>query len=119
MTYLGHDEGDITLSTAPVTIRLWHGEDGSSYAHSYRIQKIVESFTGGDKPHVLFCGHAHKHTYMFERHIHCIGAGSMQTQSKWMRGKRLASHTGFWIIKMVVNDKGVGSFAPQWFPFYI
>jgi predicted phosphodiesterase len=119
MTYLGHDEGDIALSGAPVTIKLWHGEDGSSYAHSYRIQKIVESFTGGEKPHVLFCGHAHKHMYMFERHIHCIGAGSMQTQSKWMRGKRLASHTGFWIVRMRINDKGVGSFAPEWFPFYV
>ena len=114
--FLGHDEGDVEI--AGVKIKLWHGEDGSSYAFSYRIQKIVESFTGGEKPHVLVCGHTHKSLYMFDRHIHCISAGSMQKQSKWMRSKRHASHTGFYVVNMAVNDMGVAWFEPRFYPFY-
>jgi len=114
--YLGYDEGDIEVNGC--RIRLWHGQDASSYAHSYRIQKIVESFTGGDKPDVLLAGHVHKMGYWMDRHVHCVSTGCIQKQSKWMRGKRLPAHTGFWVIRMVINEKGVGSFAPKWFPFY-
>ena len=114
--FLGHDEGDV--DAGPVTIKLWHGLDGNSYAFSYRIQKIVESLTGGEKPNVLICGHTHKALYVFDRHIHCVSAGSMQKQSKWMRGKRAASHTGFWVVRMTVNASGVGSFEPRFYPFY-
>lgn len=115
--FLGHDEGDIDIGGA--TIKLWHGEDGSSYAFSYRIQKIVESFTGGEKPHILVAGHTHKALYMFDRHVHCISAGSMQKQSKWMRGKRHASHTGFYVVRLAVNDSGVAWFEPRFYPFYV
>jgi len=116
LVFLGNDEGDIDLGH--VCVKLWHGEDGSSYAFSYRIQKIVESFTGGTKPNVLICGHTHKALYVFDRHIHCVSAGSIQRQSKWMRGKRAAAHTGFWIVRMDINDCGVGTFSPTWYPFY-
>ena len=116
ITFLGHDEGDIKLGH--ITIKLWHGEDGSSYAFSYRVQKIVESFTGGEKPNILLCGHTHKAFYTYDRHIHCLSGGAIQTQSKWMRSKRQQNHTGFWIVEMTVNDNGVASFSPEFFPFY-
>jgi len=116
--YLGEDEGDIYLSPTCV-LKLWHGEDGSSYATSYRLQKLIESFTGGEKPAALFAGHVHKQGYFFIRHVHCLGAGAVQTQSKWMRSKRLAAHAGFHIVELVLNDKGIASFRPEWFPFYV
>ena len=116
LEYLGHDEGNINING--ITIKLWHGEDGSSYAFTYRTQKIVESLTGGEKPNVLLCGHTHKAFYVFDRHIHCMSAGAIQKQSKWMRGKRHQSHTGFWVIEMLLGDSGVISFKPEWFPFY-
>lgn len=53
--YLGRDEGDIEIRG--IKIKVWHGEDGNSYATSYRIQKLIESLTGGEKPNVLLCGH--------------------------------------------------------------
>jgi len=114
--FLGHSEGNIQIGATQV--RLWHGLDGSSYAHSYRVQKIIESLTGGDKPNVLICGHTHKAFYLYDRHVHCISGGCIQKQSSWMRGKRLPAHTGFWVIDMVLNDKGVGSFSSEFFPFY-
>ena len=116
-TYLGHDEGDIILNNN-ISIRLWHGEDGSSYATSYRIQKVVESLTGGDKPNVLFLGHVHKFAYIFERHIHCLSTGCLQTQTPWMRGKRLSAHAGFSVVDLWMNKKGVSRFRQEFIPLY-
>jgi predicted phosphodiesterase len=114
--YLGQDEGDISING--IVIRLWHGEDGNSYATSYRVQKVVESLTGGNKPHILLLGHTHKQIYMFERHIHCFSGGCLQAQSKWMRGKRIAAHPGFWIIKVWSVPGNVRKVQSTWYPFY-
>ena len=115
--FLGHDEGDISLKGRG-TLRLWHGEDGNSYATSYRIQKVIEAFTGGEKPNVLFAGHTHKQIYMFDRHIHAYSMGSIQKQSRWMRSKRVPAHTGFWILDIWVNRNGVCKTSGTWHPFY-
>jgi len=115
--FLGHDEGDISLK-GKATLKLWHGEDGNSYAISYRVQKIIESLTGGTKPGILSCHHVHKFNYIFERHIHAISAGCIQRQTKWMRSKRLAAHTGFVIVDAWVNNQGVAKVSITWHPFY-
>lgn len=115
--YLGMHEGDVTVGNCK--IKLWHGEDGSSYSTSYRLQKIVESFSGGEKPAILLCSHTHKQGYFFERNIQVVSLGSMQKQSAWMRYKRLAAHVGFFIIKMSIDREGhVLWFEPRWYPFY-
>lgn len=82
------------------------------------MQKVIESYTGGEKPNVLFLGHTHKALYIFERNIHAVSTGALQKQSSWMRSKKLASHTGFWIIEMIVNDGEVKKFKPAWHSFY-
>ena len=116
VTYLGHDEGDIIING---TIwRLWHGEDGSSYATSYRLQKIIESLTGGEKPAVLLAGHTHKQGYFFDRNIHVISGGALCRQSAWMRSKKLANHSGFHIIRATIADGEIKCFSPTWYPFY-
>jgi len=116
VTFLGHDEGDLEING---TIwRMWHGEDGSSYATSYRLQKVIESFTGGEKPNVLLAGHVHKQGYFFERNIHAVSGGALCKQSSWMRSKRLANHSGFHIIKSGIADGEIKWFEPRWYPFY-
>lgn len=117
---IGHDVGDLVVETeyGPLQIGLWHGEDGSSYATSYRIQKVVESLPGGRKPHVLLTGHVHKTGYFMERNIHALLSGCLQSQTPWMRSKRLPAHTGYWIVTIGFNEDGVFSFTPEWFPFY-
>jgi predicted phosphodiesterase len=115
--FLGHDEGDISLK-GKATLKLWHGEDGNSYALSYRLQKILESLTGGEKPNALLAGHTHKFVDIFERHVMCTSIGSMQSQTPWMRGKRIAAHTGFAIIDYWVNEKGICKKTLTWHPFY-
>jgi predicted phosphodiesterase len=115
--YIGRDEGDILTSN--VTIRVFHGEDFSSYAFSYRPQKLIESFTGGEKPNVLLMGHAHKQGYFFDRHIHVVSGGALSTQSKWMRSKRMANHAGYHFITIRVDEEGVQEFNLSWRPFYV
>lgn len=117
LIYLGHDIGSLNLKDK-ANVMLWHGNDGSSYATSYRLQKIVESFTGGTKPHLLLAGHTHKQVYLYDRHVHVLSGGSVQMQTSWMRGKKLASHTGFWIVDLWVNDRGISKMQPTWYPFY-
>ena len=112
--YLGHDEADIMINT--VKVRMWHGLDGNSYAYSYRIQKLVESWAGGEKPHILFAGHVHKSTFTMDRNVACFSSGCIQRQSKWMRGKRLAAHVGFWIVDITNDEKGLVSVAQRWTP---
>lgn len=115
--YIGRDEGDIEVGG--VLIRVFHGEDGSSYAVSYRIQKLIETFQGGEKPNVLLMGHTHKQGYFFERNIHAVSGGAMSTQSRWMRSKRMANHSGYHFISMICNDDGVSEFTVTFKPFYV
>jgi predicted phosphodiesterase len=114
--FLGFGEGDIHVNN--IWIKLFHGEDGSSYATSYRLQKLLESYTGGEKPNILLAGHVHKQGYFFERHVHSVSGGALSTQSRWMRQHRLANHAGFHVIEFVMNDSGVVRFKVEWFPFY-
>ena len=115
--FLGNDEGDLVVNN--VIIKLWHGEDGNSYSLSYRIQKIIEAFVGGQKPQILLCGHVHKALYLpCERNIHAFGTGALSRQSKWMRSKRLANHAGFWIIEFTYNEKGVSDCSEKFYNFY-
>ena len=118
MSFLGHDVGHISLK-GKAKLQLWHGEDGNTYALSYRLQKVIESLTGGFKPDIMSFSHTHKFCYIFDRHIHSISCGSLQAQTDWMRGKRIAAHTGFVIVDACINDQGVSSCSVQWYPFYI
>ena len=115
--FIGHDEGDIKLNDK-VSIRLWHGEDGNSYALSYRVQKILESLQGGDKPSIMFCGHTHKYVKLFERNVHAISIGCLEDQTKWMRGKRLAANPGFGIYDITFNNTGITKLNETFYPFY-
>lgn len=115
--YLGPDEADVTIDG--VTIKLWHGGDGASYATSYRTQKFVEGLTGGEKPHILLSGHAHKSIMHECRNVMVFEAGTLCGQTGWMRGKKLAAHVGFWIIEVFpAADAGIERLVAQWVPFF-
>src|SRR3990167_11398733 len=48
--YLGENEAHIKLGPK-AELMLFHPGDGTAYATSYKMQKLTESFTGGEKPH--------------------------------------------------------------------
>ena len=115
--FLGHDEGDISLDGKAI-LKLWHGGDGNSYALSYRLQKILESLSGGEKPNVLIAGHVHKYVSIFERNVYAIGVGTLQRQTQFMRGKRISAHVGFVIADYWVNERGLAKMGHMWHPYY-
>lgn len=90
----------------------------NSYALSYRLQKLVEAITGGHKPNILLAGHVHKFCYIFERNIHAISVPTMQMQTSFMRGKKLAAHTGFLILDFEAVGGSISNLSLQLFPFY-
>ena len=121
LKFLGHMEADIILPAkdGQTTLRVLHPGGGSAYAISYTSQKIVESYTGGEKPDILFDGHYHKAGYNYIRGVHVIQTGCTQDQTPFMRKKRLAAHLGGWIIEFAVDDIGaITRFKQEFIPFY-
>jgi predicted phosphodiesterase len=117
--YIGSDEGDIYLNKN-VYIKLWHGEDGSSYSYSYRIQKIVESLGLHEMPNILITGHVHKSFFVpSERGVACLSAGALCSISSFMRSKKLANHSGFWTMDVTFDDEKVLSCKPEFFPLQL
>lgn len=115
--HLGPDEADICING--VTIKLWHGGDGASYATSYRTQKFVEGLTGGEKPHILLSGHAHKSILHECRNVMVFECGTLCGQTGWMRGKKLAAHAGFWIVEVFPSlQGGIERMKSEWIPFF-
>lgn len=40
-------------------IHLWHPRKGKAYAKSYQLQKLIEGYGAGEKPHIVLAGHWH------------------------------------------------------------
>ena len=121
LDYLGYMEADIVLKApnGQTVMRVLHPGGGSSYAVSYTVQKIVESYQGGEKPHILLAGHYHKADYTYTRGVHCIQTACTTDQSPFMRKKRLAAHLGGWIIEFATDDNGaITRFKQEFFPYY-
>lgn len=115
-TFLGNEEADDTVSG--ITTKLWHGRDGASYATSYRTQKFIEQLTGGEKPHILLAGHAHKSIFYECRNVMVAETGTTSRQTGFMRGKKLAAHTGFWIMEVWSNENGLARIKAEWNPLW-
>lgn len=121
LIFLGHMEADVILKAphGQTTLRVLHPGGGSAYAISYTSQKIVESYTGGEKPDILIDGHYHKAGYNYIRGVHVVQSGCTQDQTPFMRKKRLAAHLGGWVIEFAVDDYGaITRFKQEFFPFY-
>jgi predicted phosphodiesterase len=112
---LGQMEAVVELSPS-VDLLLYHGRDGTAYATSYKMQKLMESFTGGQKPNVILSGHYHKHLTMWNRNIFGVEAGTLCGQTPFMRGKKIPAHVGFGIIDVWYNSKGASRVDHTFFP---
>jgi len=121
LVYMGYMEADFELKApkGKAIVKVIHAGGGSSYAFSYASQKLVESFQGGEKPAVCIIGHYHKQEYCFPRNVHCVQAGCMQDQTRFMRKRKLAAHVGFSIVTLQQDIKGsITRFSPEFFPFW-
>jgi DNA polymerase II small subunit/DNA polymerase delta subunit B len=113
---LGQDDGNLVVGN--IKIKLFHAGDGTAYATSYKLQKLIESFSGGMKPHILLSGHYHKALYMFCRGVHGFECGTLCGQTSWMRAKKIAAHMGFGFVKVYTNRRGVERLIHEFVPWY-
>lgn len=99
-------------------VDLVHPGGGSSYALSYRPQKIVEQLESGTKPDILAIGHYHKAEWMpAYRNVCVVQAGAFQWQTPFMRDHALAAHVGGWIIRVKMG-RGCNVFGGQFVAFH-
>lgn len=105
VTFLGEWEAFVTLGKG-VDMLLFHANDGTAYADSYKIQKLIESLEGGKKPNIILSGHYHKQVSIFRRNVFGFECGTLCGQTRFMRGKKLQAHKGFGIIEIWVSPKG-------------
>jgi hypothetical protein len=92
-------------SGAETKLHVMHPGGGSAYATSYTVQKICESYEGGEKPAILLAGHYHKAEHLEIRNIHCFQTGCFQDQTIFARKKRLTFTIGGWIIMARQNPE--------------
>lgn len=118
MDYLGRDCAVVEI-TPNCTLELRHPWDGTAYALSYKIQKMIEAMESDSKPNILAVGHYHKAEYLFYRNVHALQTGCFQGQTPFTRGKGISVHIGGWIVTVRVDKEGhIQGFAPEFVPFY-
>jgi hypothetical protein len=121
MEFLGEEQARVEYNTpnGKFTIMLLHPGGGSSYALSYRPQKIVESLEGGTKPDLLAIGHYHKADMIPSyRNVCAIQTGTFQRQTPFMARGGLSAHVGGWIVE-VVKGKGHNIIKAEFVAFYV
>lgn len=118
MKYLGRDCAVINI-TPNCTLELRHPWDGTAYALSYKIQKMIEAMESDSKPNILAVGHYHKAEYLFYRNVHALQTGCFQAQTPFTRGKGISIHIGGWIVTVTVGTDGtIQRISPEFIPYY-
>lgn len=118
MEYLGRDCAVINL-TPNCTLELRHPWDGTAYAISYKIQKMIEAMEADSKPSILAVGHYHKAEWIFYRNVHAIQTACFQSQTPFTRGKGISVWMGGYIVTVRVDKDGyIRGFTPEFIPYY-
>jgi hypothetical protein len=121
MEYIGYGECDVKLIQpgGSAVMRVVHPGGGSAYAHSYAIQKLVESYQGGEKPHVLLAGHYHKFEQLYPRGICAVQTACTCDQTLFLRKNKIDVHLGYLIVNIEQEDNGaISRFGVEFFPYY-
>jgi hypothetical protein len=121
LEFLGEEQARVEYQTpnGKFSIMLLHPGGGSSYALSYRPQKIVESLEGGTKPDLLAIGHYHKADMIPSyRNVCAIQTGTFERQTPFMARGGLSAHVGGWIVE-VTKGKGHNIIKAEFVAFYV
>lgn len=103
---LGFYDARIKLNGVDINGHHWWGS--SSYAKSYKIQKLMETINPKDQPHIFASGHWHTALYMFYRKIH--GFLSWAFLKENLLAKRFnLDNTIWWRVIEVEIDKNGGT----------
>ncbi len=115
--YLGRDQAIIEIRPG-VRLALVHPGGGTAYAVSYKSQKLIESFSGGDKPNILLIGHFHKYDHLFYRNIQAFQCPTTCSQTPYMKRKPTPAIMGGLILDITMNKKGISKLKTEYLPYY-
>lgn len=106
LKYIGHVEADVELRCGEFVnrMKIQHPGGGSAYARSYKGQKMVESFQGGEKPAILVQGHYHVSGYSFDRNVHIVGMPGFKDQDMFTRKQHLRCEIGGVILEFKMSS---------------
>ena len=105
INYLGQFSAWIKLQENCL-LYLLHPDGGSAYADSYRLQKLIESFEGGNKPNIAVMGHFHRRCYIASRNVHGFLGACFEGQTDFLRRKAVQPVIGGTILDITLTDKG-------------
>ena len=86
---------------------LHHPDGGQAYAISYKLQKLVESFTAENLPDFLSMGHFHQKEYVTIRNVECFQPGCFEAQTPYEIRKNLHPVIGGWIVEAKRKKNGI------------
>lgn len=109
--HLGNTQGRVQIGD--VRIEMAHPDGGASYAKSYKLQKWIEKYEGGNKPHVLLFGHFHSYMVLEDRNIVGILPGCWKFQGDFEQRKGLQPAVGGAIVWAWRDDTGM-RFKHEW-----
>ncbi len=117
LVYLG--QHDATFMLGSRKLYLIHPGGGKAYALSYKPQKLVESFSSENKPHLVIIGHYHTAEFIpLLRNVVVVQGGNFQAQTPFATRKNLQWQYGGWIIEMTVDKHGIASVVAEFIPIY-
>lgn len=104
MIYLGSDCEDLQIGK--LKIRLRHGNSGSSYARSYKVQKYLDSIPLEERPHILQTGHIHQAFYMKQDKTHCFQTSCLQDLTYYEKSMGFGNDKSCWWVDINMDDRG-------------
>jgi predicted phosphodiesterase/transposase-like protein len=101
-------------------IHVLHPGGGSSYALSYKAQKLAEGYEGGRKPNLLLLGHYHRQGVFEHRGIVTVLCGTFEGSTNLAKRYGMGPPAvGFHVIDCVMADDGsLVDFGWHWRPFF-
>ena len=102
--YLGSDCEDLKIGK--LRIRLYHGNGGSAYAKSYKLQKYLDSIPMEERPHILQTGHTHQAFYMKQGNTHCFQTSCLQDLTPYERSMGFNNDKSCWWVDVSMDNKG-------------
>lgn len=102
--YLGSDCEDLKIGK--LRIRLYHGNGGSAYAKSYKVQKYLDSIPVEERPHILQTGHVHNAFFMKQGNTYCFQTSCLQDLTPYERSMGFSNDKSCWWVDVYMDNKG-------------
>lgn len=102
--YLGSDCEDLRIGK--LRIRLYHGNGGSSYAKSYKLQKYLDSIPPEERPHILQTGHLHNAFFMKQGNTYCFQTSCLQDLTPYERSMGFGNEKSCWWLDVYMDRRG-------------